>query len=215
MRRNCHRPDTPGTVRHVRCSWGGSAVAEVRRSGEVTLPPAHRRPQPAGLRPLGISPGDQPHRCWFHPHLHALWGRLIHLLHFRSDTLLQLPLPNTSILIESSIRYTAQSNSAFARSLRSLKLQHPFPSSTPVSYHLPSWPHLFGFFRTFALTGTVTRQTPVASLGCSIPPPAPTRSTLPSGSSQSRSCTRKLQEACTRHSCRPFLRVFVGWTGGS
>jgi len=34
----------PDILGHGRCSWGGSAVAEAGRTGEVTLPPAHRRP---------------------------------------------------------------------------------------------------------------------------------------------------------------------------
>jgi len=47
--------------------------------------------------PVAVSLDAQLHRRWNHPRLHAFRGHLVHLPHFGSNTLLRLPLPDTSL----------------------------------------------------------------------------------------------------------------------
>ncbi|KAF9645220.1 hypothetical protein BDM02DRAFT_613864 [Thelephora ganbajun] len=93
----------PPESRGFRCRQEPGQAAETGWPEGVALLPGHRKPSgdaPTGpavarVRPIAIPVDNQPDRRRGYPRLHAFRRHLIHLLHSRSDALLQLSLPDT------------------------------------------------------------------------------------------------------------------------
>ena len=137
---------------------GGSAAEKsrdrqqkARRVQGVALSACHRKPPcdapvrvaVAWLCPNAISVDNQPNRCRGYHGLHAFWTHLIHLLHSRRDSPLQLSLSDTPFHPHQSCHPIPSANRSHVRSLAAIAyLTHPIPAFhafRPISpFHLTS-----------------------------------------------------------------------------